>query len=155
MLAHAVALNQRALETVSLEDGSLAFVLADVMFVTLHRDGVETHRVKIGSFQHRLLGALGVKNPQVHVLDIELLEEHPHRQALHSGQVLDARLVVVNLPVPLLDKRFGHELNKPTHRNHTLTGVMQQSGLTAQGAVHVDSSGSVALQVGVILRIGL
>lgn len=155
VLAHAITLHQRALEAVSLENGCFAVVFGNVVFVALHGDRVEANGVEIGAFQHRLLRAFSVQNPQIHMLDVELLEQHAHWETLHCGQVFNARLVVVDLAVPLLDERFGHEFHEPSHRNNSLAGVVQQFGFAAESAVDVDRRWSVALQVRVILGIRL
>lgn len=89
------------------------------------------------------------------MFDVQLPQEKLNRQALYCRQVLDPGLVVVYPPVPLLDERWSHELDEPAHRDHSLAGVVQQSGLTTQSSVDVDCSTAVPLQVTVVLRVSL
>ena len=52
----------------------------------------------------RLLCTFHVQYPDVDVLDIEFLKEFLHRETLHCGQLINTRLVIIDLPMPLLDK---------------------------------------------------
>lgn len=155
ILAHAIALDELALEAVGLKDAGLAFVLCFIVLVALHCHGIDADGVEVRSAENGLFRSLDIENPNVNVLHAKLLMQSLRRQALHSGELVDAGFVVVYASMPLLEEGGRHEFHESSHRKDSQARIVQNARLAAQGSVDIDGTLAICLEAAVILRIRL